>query len=95
MLSKAEYGLKNKTIEVRVGSQLAKNQIIQSQELMDFIRSSMHVDDLSLKVSIDESLAAPAKEIKPITPNEILDEMQAKEPMLGLLIEKLDLKLKK
>lgn len=95
MLSKAQYSLQNKTIDVRVGNQLAQNQILQSKDLMDFIRRQMKVDDLSMTVTIDETLAAPPPDVKPITPAEILDEMQSKEPLLGTLIEKLDLKLKK
>ncbi len=96
MLKRAVISLDDHNIQVKVGSPLAQSQIEQSKEIMEYIRSKMLVDELSMEVTIEESLSDKTeKEVKSILPQEILESMIDKEPLLDKLITTLDLKLKR
>jgi hypothetical protein len=80
-------------IMVMVGTQLAKNAIIQETSLLDHIRLITHTPELLLKVEIDPSLNREKEgPSRPITTVEKYQHLVDKNPLLEKLVHSLHLK---
>ncbi len=97
-LEKAEVRIDNaEKITVLVGSALARNSIIQVNELLDFIREELHTPNLVMDVVIDPAKAALIANIAPVQARALtLKEKYAKmletNPLLQDMIQRIGLK---
>ncbi|MEY4904242.1 MAG: hypothetical protein RLZZ292_2057 [Bacteroidota bacterium] len=97
-LEKAEVRIDNpEKITVLVGSALARNSIIQVNELLDFIRAELHTPNLVMDVVIDPAKAALIANIAPVQARALtLKEKYAKmletNPLLQDMIQCIGLK---
>jgi hypothetical protein len=80
-------------IIVMVGTQLAKNAIIQETKLLDYIRLKTHTPELLLKVEIDPALNREKEgPSRPVTTAEKYQHLVEKNPLLEKLVHSLHLK---
>ncbi|MEM6316376.1 MAG: DNA polymerase III subunit gamma/tau [Bacteroidota bacterium] len=91
---KAEAKVKNEsTIEVVVGSQMAKGMIQQEKKLIPFLRHRIPIADLAMEITIDSTKASQLiKPKKILTVKETYEMMREKNPMVHELRLRLDLK---
>jgi len=81
------------TINVQVGSQMAKGMIQQEKELIPFIRKRIPISNLAMEITIDSSRASQlVKPKKILSIKEKYELMRAKNPMVHELRLRLDLK---
>ncbi len=92
--TKASVKVKDKvTIEVEVGSQMAKGMIQQEKNLIPFIRKSIPISNLAMEITIDTSKASQLiKPKKVFSAKEKYEMMRKKNPMVHELRLRLDLK---
>jgi len=92
--TKASVKVKNaETIEVEVGSQMAKGMIQQEKNLIPFIRKRIPISNLAMEITIDTSKASQLiKPKKVFSAKEKYEMMRAKNPMVHELRLRLDLK---
>jgi len=91
---KAEVQVKDEvTINIQVGSQMAKGMIQQEKELIPFIRKRIPISNLAMEITIDTSRASQLiKPKKILSIKEKYELMRAKNPMVHELRLRLDLK---
>ena len=91
---KAEIRIKDEvTIEVEVGSQMAKGMIQQEKELIPFLRKHIPIANLAMEIKIDSSKASQlVKPKKMLSVKEKYEMMREKNPMVHELRLRLDLK---
>jgi len=81
------------TIEVEVGSQMAKGMIQQEKNLIPFIRKRIPISNLAMEITIDTSKANQLiKPKKVFSAKEKYEMMREKNPMVHELRLRLDLK---
>ena len=92
---KAILKIKNEhSIEVEVGSQMAKEMIQQERELMSFLRKHIPISDLALEITVDPEKAQSLVVAKKIlSTKEKYELMRAKNPLVDELRTRLDLKI--
>jgi DNA polymerase III subunit gamma/tau len=95
-LLKAEYALKEKVIHVKVGSNYAKNTIMQEAGFVPFLSQALGTPNLSLKIDIDTALLPPTEEQperkKALTPRDKYIKMRETNPLIEALQRKFELK---
>lgn len=96
VLKAAVLALEGNRVNVTVGSTMSKNFIVQEQNLPDFLRFDLNEPNLSLQISIDESLNPNSQtEIvvkRYLTAREKLKLMMEVNPLVSALAKRLDLK---
>ncbi len=96
VLNSAVVKLEGKRVNVTVGSVMAKNFVIQEQNLPEFLRFDLSEPSLSLQVHIDESLNPNAQSDvvvkRYLTAREKLKLMMEVNPLVSTLAKRLDLK---
>ena len=92
--TKASVKVKDEvTIEVEVGSQMAKGMIQQEKNLIPFIRKRIPISNLAMEITIDTSKASQLiKPKKVFSAKEKYEMMREKNPMVHELRLRLDLK---
>ncbi len=92
--TKASVKVKDEvTIEVEVGSQMAKGMIQQEKNLIPFIRKRIPIANLAMEITIDTSKASQLiKPKKVFSAKEKYEMMREKNPMVHELRLRLDLK---
>jgi DNA polymerase III subunit gamma/tau len=97
-LEKAELRIESEDrVTVLVGSALARNSIIQLNELIDYLRKDLHTPSLMLDVAIDPTKAALIATINPaparaLTLKEKYAKMLETNPLLQDIIQRIGLK---
>ncbi len=95
-LNLAIIELSDKTISVRVPTQVSKDMILQESNLLNQLRNDLGVSDLVFDIEIDKSLFPDFEENKPVTimtQKEKYIHMLEKNPSLGSFTKKFGLKL--
>ncbi|MBL0100225.1 MAG: hypothetical protein IPP49_09420 [Saprospiraceae bacterium] len=95
-LNLAIIELSDKTISVRVPTQVSKDMILQESNLLNQLRNDLGVSDLVFDIEIDKSLFPNFEENKPVTimtQKEKYIHMLEKNPSLGSFTKKFGLKL--
>lgn len=90
--------LEGRTITVKVGSENGKNIILQEDRLKDQLREKLGAEDLILEVLVDKALFPEVEQEKPKTlysNREKYELMNGKNPLLGELRTRFDLKIDK
>ena len=90
--------LEGRTITVKVGSENGKNIILQEDRLKDELRAKLGAEDLILDVIVDKALFPEVEQEKPKTlysNREKYELMNGKNPLLGELRTRFDLKIDK
>ncbi len=90
--------LEGRTITVKVGSENGKNIILQEDKLKDELREKLGAEDLILEVIVDKELFPEVEQEKPKTlysNREKYELMNGKNPLLGELRTRFDLKIDK
>ena len=92
--TKASVKVKDEvTIEVEVGSQMAKGMIQQEKDLIPFIRKRIPISNLAMEITIDTSKSSQLiKPKKVFSAKEKYEMMRQKNPMVHELRLRLDLK---
>ncbi len=81
------------TIEVEVGSQMAKGMIQQEKDLIPFIRKRIPISNLAMEIAIDTSKSTLLVKTKKVfSAKEKYEMMREKNPMVHELRLRLDLK---
>ena len=89
----AELSVAGDTITVRIGTELAKNNIRQETSLMDYLRSYFSKQSLILQIEIDKSKVVEApKRQKPLTPKEKYLKMAASNALVHEIRKRFDLR---
>lgn len=80
-------------LRVRVGTQLARNMILQETGLIEHLRKSLHAPSLSMEIETDPSLA-PEEDTtaRPVSGREKYAYFREQNPLVDRLIEELKLK---
>ena len=81
------------TIEIEVGSQMAKGMVQQEKELIPFLRKCIPIPNLAMEITIDPQKVKdllPTKKL--LSTKEIYELMRKKNPMVHELRLRLDLK---
>ena len=96
VLKTAVLALEGNRINVTVGSTMSKNFIIQEQNLPDFLRFDLNEPNLSLQISIDETLNPDSQnEVivkRYLNAREKIKLMMEVNPLVSALAKRLDLK---
>ena len=90
--------LQGRTITVKVGSENAKNIILQEDKLKDELREKLGAEDLILDVIVNKALFPDVEQEKPkilYNNREKYELMNGKNPLLGELRTRFDLKIDK
>lgn len=90
--------LADRTITVKVGSENGKNIILQEDRLKDELREKLGAEDLILDVVVDKAMFPEVEQEKPKTlysNREKYELMNEKNPLLGELRTRFDLKIDK
>lgn len=90
--------LEGRTVTVKVGSENAKNIILQEDKLKDELREKLGAEDLILDVLVDKSFFPDTDQEKPKTlysNREKYELMHKKNPLLGELRTRFELKIDK
>lgn len=96
MLSRTILSTQEKSLIVKVGTQVAKETILQEAPLFQEIRDKMHLPDMDLKIEIDSNLFPDQEQIIPkkyLSAKEKYDLMHETNPLINKLVSTLDLKL--
>ena len=96
VLKTAVLALEGNRVNVTVGSTMSKNFIIQEQNLPDFLRFDLNEPNLSLQISIDETLNPDSQnEVivkRYLNAREKIKLMMEVNPLVSALAKRLDLK---
>jgi hypothetical protein len=85
--------LRGNILLVTVGTQLAKNTLIQESALLDYIREQTHSHGLLLQVEVDPALNKEKDGVaRPVSTADKYQHLLSKNPLLEKLIQTLHLK---
>jgi hypothetical protein len=85
--------LQGSTLLVTVGTQLAKNALIQESALLEYIREQTHSHGLLLQVEVDPALNKEKDVVaRPVSTADKYQHLLSKNPLLEKLIQTLHLK---
>lgn len=85
--------LQGNTVLVTVGTQLAKNTLMQETALLDYIREQTHSHGLLLQVEVDPALNKEKDGVaRPVSTADKYQHLLSKNPLLEKLIQTLHLK---
>ncbi|MCB0661258.1 MAG: DNA polymerase III subunit gamma/tau [Saprospiraceae bacterium] len=95
VLESAELGIEGKVVKPVVGSNLARNTLLQEMDLMEHLRQELHCPDLTWEIEVDESKGPAAKAEKPpkpLTSKEKFVKMMEVNPHVKDALDRFELK---
>jgi len=97
-LKTALLSLDGRIITCRVPAQIAKDMILQESPLLERLREQTGIENLVFNVEVDKAAFPDIEEVKPVvamTQKERYMYMLEQQPALGVMVQKLGLKLDK